>query len=144
MSRAVPQQALDLIREFEGCRLEAYKCPAGVWTIGYGSTHGAREGDRWSQAEADERLEQDASVLCATICRDTNGHGLNDNQLSALISLAYNIGMGALKGSTLMRFIRRGDYESAADQFERWNKAGGKPLAGLTRRRKAERELFES
>jgi lysozyme len=133
---------MDIIQEFEGCKLTAYLCPAGVWTIGWGSTGlGVSKGVVWTQAEADERYIKDMAVFKAGVQKLVTVP-VNKNQLEALTSFAYNLGIGALKGSTLLKFLNDGNYQAAANQFLRWDKANGKVLAGLARRRAAERNLF--
>lgn len=133
--------AVPLIKEFEGCKLKAYKCPADVWTIGYGHTDGVKEGDEITQQEADRLLADDVHSFTAGVQRLVTSD-INRNQLGALTSFAFNVGLGNLRHSTLLRMVNAGDFLGAANQFLRWNKAGGKVLAGLTRRREAERQLF--
>ena len=133
--------AIPLIKEFEGCKLKAYLCPAGVWTIGYGHTDGVKEGDEITQQEADRLLASDVDLFTIGVQRLVTSD-INRNQLGALTSFAFNVGLGNLRHSTLLRLVNKGDFVGAANQFPRWNKAGGKVLAGLTRRREAERKLF--
>ena len=133
--------AIPLIKEFEGCKLKAYKCPADVWTIGYGHTNGVKEGDEITQQEADRLLASDVDLFTTGVQRLVTSD-INRNQLGALTSFAFNVGLGNLRHSTLLRLVNKGDFVGAANQFPRWNKAGGKVLAGLTRRREAERQLF--
>ena len=133
--------AIPLIKEFEGCKLKAYKCPADVWTIGYGHTSGVKEGDEITQQEADRLLADDVHSFTAGVQRLVTSD-INRNQLGALVSFAYNLGLGNLRHSTLLKLVNAGDFVGAANQFSRWNKAGGKVLTGLTRRREAERQLF--
>ena len=133
---------LELIKEFEQCRLVAYKpTPDDVWTCGYGSTDGVTETTVWTAEEADAALERD--VADAEECVEKHVTALlNENEFSALVSLAFNIGCHAFGGSTLVRMLNEGDFDGAEAQFKRWNKQAGRELAGLTRRREAERELF--
>jgi len=141
-AKAAPKAVnLDLIKQFEGCRLVAYKCPAGVWTIGYGHTHTAKPGQRISQARADELLKHDIKWVERTVEQAVTVP-LTMNQKAALYSFIYNVGAGAFRSSTLLRLLNQGDYTGAQKQFQRWNKAGGKVLRGLTRRRKAEAKMF--
>ena len=133
--------AVPIIKEFEGCKLKAYLCPAGVWTIGYGHTDGVKEGDEITQQEADRLLADDVHSFSAGVQRLVTSD-INRNQLGALTSFVFNVGLGNLRHSTLLRLVNKGDFVGAANQFPRWNKAGGKVLAGLTRRREAERKLF--
>lgn len=132
---------LDLIKSFEGLKLQSYKCPADVWTIGYGSTgKDIGPGMTWTTVQAEERLAKDL-VKFELAVQHMLTVAVNENQFSALVCFCYNIGEGALGKSTLIKMLNAGDA-GAADQFLRWNKAGGKELAGLTRRRVAERDLF--
>ena len=133
--------AVPIIKEFEGCKLKAYLCPAGVWTIGYGHTDGVKEGDEITQQEADRLLADDVHSFTAGVQRLVTSD-INRNQLGALVSFSFNLGLGNLRHSTLLKLVNAGDFVGAANQFPRWNKAGGKVLAGLTRRREAERKLF--
>ena len=149
------ERGLALIKEFEGCKLSAYQCPAGIWTIGYGST---RYGDGTpvgkgrtlpSELAALELLK----VTLVQFEKDVNSLvkvPITQNQFDALISFAYNLGSDidkddiaeGLGDSTLLKKLNDRDYFGAAAEFHKWNKAGGKSLAGLTRRRNAEAELF--
>lgn len=133
---------INLIKEFESCKLSAYKCSAGVWTVGWGSTGSAiTDGTTWTQAQADARLAQDLAVFERGV--DGSVHvELTQNMFNALVSLSYNIGLGDFHKSTLLKLLNVGDYAGAADQFLVWNKAGGKISKGLQRRRIAERKLF--
>lgn len=133
--------AYALIREFEGVRLEAYCCPAGVLTIGYGSTKGVKAGMKITQAQADKRLANDVAVYVRGV-NEAIRWPLNQNQFDALVSFAFNVGVNALKNSTMAKLINAGDISAASNEFARWNKAGGKVLEGLSRRRAAERRLF--
>ena len=134
--------ALDLIKKWEGCKLTAYKCSADVWTIGWGSTgQGIKEGVVWTQAQADSRLAADVRKFAAGVFGAVTARA-NANQLGAMISLAYNIGLGAFRSSTLLRLFNAGDTSGAHAQFPRWNKAGGKVVNGLTNRRKDEAAVF--
>lgn len=132
-----------LIKEFEGLRLRAYKDIVGVWTIGYGHTRGVLPGETITKAEADVMLRRDLESFEAEVDDMLPVSGATQGQFDALVSLAYNVGVSALKRSTLMRLFKAGQIEEAAAQFARWNKAGGRAVEGLTRRRKAERALFE-
>ncbi len=132
---------LRLIKSFEGLRLSAYQDAAGVWTIGYGTTRNVRPGMTISEANAEAFLQQDLVRFEQSI-NDALQVPVNDNQFSALSCFTYNVGPGAFRSSTLLKMLNQRDVYGAADQFPRWNKAGGRPLAGLTRRRQAERLLF--
>lgn len=134
-------KAAEIIKCFEGCEFKAYKCPAGVWTIGYGHTDGVHEGQEITQLEADDFLMGD--MLDADNCvSDWCEVDLTDEQRAACISFVFNLGCKAFKTSTLLRLLNDGDYDGAAKQFGRWTKAGGVTLSGLVKRREAERALF--
>ncbi|MCU7281712.1 lysozyme [Pseudomonas peradeniyensis] len=135
------QRGLSLIKSFEGLRLQAYQDAVGVWTIGYGTTLGVKAGMSISKEQAERMLLQDVQRFEPEVQRLVTAQ-LNQSQWDALISFTYNLGSANLKSSTLRRLINAGDYAGAAEQFPRWNKAGGKVLPGLVRRRAAERDLF--
>jgi lysozyme len=138
-------KAAELIREFEGLRLEAYPDPASggePWTIGYGHTKGVRKGQKIDLQDAEAMLIDDMSDADDCI-GDWVDIELTDNERAALISFIFNLGCGAFRGSTLLKMLNAdGDRNAIAAQFLRWNKAGGKVMNGLTRRREAERKLF--
>jgi lysozyme len=133
------------IKGYEGCELHAYPDPAtggAPWTIGYGATGpGITKGTVWTQEQADMDLRARVVSLGAFVDSIVK-IVITDEQKAALISFAYNVGKGALKGSTLLRKLNAGDVEGAANEFLRWNKAAGKVMAGLTKRRDGERALF--
>ena len=138
----ISQEGLSLIKKFEGCELEAYKCAAGVWTIGYGSTKGVKEGDTLTEEETDNLLlhemdEYEGYVLEAVEMP------LSQHQFDAIVSWTFNLGPSNLKASTMLKVLNKGNYEDVPAQIKRWNKAGGKVLEGLIRRREAEALLFE-
>lgn len=133
-----------LVAEFEGCVLEAYYCPAGVLTIGYGHTGpDVYPGMVISSEEAVALLDTDLNKFRQAVVRLVDV-SLTENQFAALVSLTYNIGIGAFQKSTLLRKLNTGDYEGAANEFKRWNKGGGQVLRGLVRRRAAEEALFRT
>jgi len=138
----ITSKSLDLVKHFEGCKLSAYKCPAGVWTIGYGHTAGVKQGDTCTQMQADLWLKNELSAQERTINEFVTVK-ITQNQRDALASFIYNVGPGAFKNSTLARKLNNGDYIGAAAEFSKWTKAGGKTLPGLISRRAAERALFE-
>jgi len=140
-----PSQAcIDFIKSFEGFKESAYKCPAGVWTIGYGTTENVQIGDTVTEKEATELLRGDIQEAADAI-DDLVDVELTQNQYDALCSLIYNIGREAFKNSTLLRLINSGhSAKECGPQFDRWNKAGGVVLNGLTRRRSEERKMFEA
>lgn len=143
------EKGFALIKEFEGCKLKAYLCSAGVWTIGWGSTYyqdGSRvkEGDKITQAEADELFLNTLQpyVECVNKHLKTS---VNQNQFDALVSLVYNIGCGGFKKSSVLRFVNLNpNGDNIGPAFLLWNKAGGKVIKGLQRRRAAESELYYS
>lgn len=133
---------LSLIKSFEGCELRAYKCPAGVLTIGFGHTGpDVTSGLVITAHRAEELLQGDLARFERAVAAALRVP-VAANQFAALVSLAYNIGPAALAKSTLLRRLNAGRTQEAADQFLVWNRAGGRVLAGLTRRREAERALF--
>lgn len=132
------QAGIDLIKQFEGCHLKAYKCPAGVWTIGYGHTAGVKAGQTITQAEAERILVEDLEKYEAKVNK-YHRYRWNQNEFDALVAFAFNLGSidQLTAGGTRNR-------EVIAEKMLQYNKDGGKVLAGLTRRRQAERELFLS
>lgn len=139
--------AVSLVKEFEGCRLEAYPDPGSGGdpiTIGWGATGpGIRMGVTWTQQQADDRLEADVNRFMDGVLAAVKAPNPTPNEIGALTSFAYNVGLGAFRSSTLLRMYNAGDRKGAAGQFLRWDKAGGKVMRGLTRRRQAEKALFE-
>ena len=142
-TRQIGQKGLDLIKRFEGLRLRSYLCPANVWTIGYGHTGAVKRGQQITSEQAEELLKSDL-VRFEKIVSESVNVPLKQQQFDALVSLAFNIGTNAFANSTLVRMLNAANYAGAADQFLRWNQAGGRVLDGLTRRRQAERALFLS
>ncbi len=147
MSKEALAVADRLTRKWEGCKLQAYPDPATggkPWTIGWGSTGpGIEKGTVWTQAQADARHKWDLENFMIGV-KAAVKKPATAGQLGAMTSLAYNIGIGAFRGSTLLRLFNAGDAKGAADQFPRWNRANGKVTEGLTRRRKDERREFLS
>lgn len=129
------QTGIDLIKKFEGCKLKAYKCPTGVWTIGYGHTSGVKEGQTITQKQADNYLILDLKIFENHV--NNLKLPLNQNQFDALVSFTYNCGPGNLK-----TLVKNRSLEQIAEALLLYNKAGGTTLLGLLKRRKAERELF--
>ena len=132
-----------LIAEFEGFRSCPYRDAVGVWTIGYGSTKGVGPGTRCiTKAQALARMKREVSATYGKAVDDLPVK-LNQHQFDALTSFVYNVGPGGVASSTgIGAALRRGDFKRAADELLKWNKAGGRELEGLTRRRQAERRLF--
>ena len=136
----------DLVKSFEGCVLKAYPDPAtggDPWTIGVGATGpGIAKGVVWTQEQADDRLMADLGRFGRGVWNAIREKETTQNRFDALVSFAFNVGLGNLLSSTLLRKHVAGDYAGAADQFSRWNKAAGKVMTGLTRRRAAEAALY--
>lgn len=140
--RRINAAGMALIKDSEGCSLEAYKDPVGVWTIGYGHTGSdVAPGLIISQGRADQLLQEDLAKFEAGVS-DLVKVPISDNQFAALVSFAYNLGLAALADSTLLRKLNAGDYQGAAEEFPRWVNAGGQRLPGLVTRRERERRLF--
>lgn len=132
----INNEGLELIKSFEGCRLIAYLCPAGKWTIGYGHTSGVKKGQVITREQAENMLKSDLKTYEKHV--EDNVHiDLNENQFSALVSFCYNCGMGNLR-----TLVKGRTAEQIAEAILLYNKANGTALNGLIRRRKAERELF--
>ena len=140
-TRQIGQKGLDLIKRFEGLYLRSYKCPADVWTIGYGHTKNVNGNQIITSEQAEQLLRSDLRVF-EKVVSDAVTVPLNQNQFDALVSLAFNIGGSNFGSSTLLRMLNAANYAGAADQFLRWNRAGDRVLDGLTRRRQDERALF--
>lgn len=138
----ISQAGIDLIKRFEGCRLSAYLDPIDVPTIGYGHTEGVKMGDTITQEQADKLLAQDVAVRVRAV-NSILIKPVTQGQFDALVSFAYNVGVGNLLKSTMMKMINRGEAEDAGSQLLLWDKAGGRVYPGLTRRRKAELALYE-
>lgn len=138
----IGSKGLELIKQFEGLKLTSYLCPANVWTIGYGSTgpH-VKEGMTITEQEAEDLLKEDINKFeeCVNQAVEVD---LTQEEFDALVSFSFNVGCVAFMGSTLLRLLNAGNKQAAAQQFPRWNKAAGKVLAGLTRRREAEKALY--
>lgn len=132
---------LNLIKHFEGLWLRAYKCPANIWTIGYGHTTGVCPDDVITEDQAISLLRKDIAESERAVNQYVHVP-LTQNQFDALVSFVFNLGVGNFSTSTLLKKINAGDYDGAAREFGRWVNAGGKALPGLVRRRKAESALF--
>ncbi|BAP37796.1 putative lysozyme [Acinetobacter guillouiae] len=141
----ISANGINLICGFEGLELKAYDDGVGIWTIGYGTTviNGVKvkKGDTCTNEQAKSYMAQDLKKFESAVNTSVKVP-LNQNQFDALVSLTYNIGTGAFKDSTLLKKLNAKDYKGAAAQFDRWNRGGGRVLAGLVKRRKAEMELF--
>ena len=139
------QAGLDLIKRFEGCKLKAYQDAVGIWTIGYGHTGpNVHDGLTITQKQADDILAQDVGRFASGVAANVRV-SLTQSEFDALVSFAFNVGLGAFKTSTLLRLLNdNADRNVVASQFLRWNKAGDKVLEGLTKRKNAEKALFLS
>lgn len=150
MARKLNQAGIDLICGFESCKLVAYLCPSGIWTIGWGHTGpDVFKGRKITQAQADQILLDDLDKFCREV-ESLVKVDIDDDQFAALVSFAFNVGSDidaddiaeGLGDSTLLKKLNSGDFAGAAKEFTKWNKSGGKVLLGLVRRRKAEQNLF--
>lgn len=140
----ISQKGIDLVKSFEGLELKAYKDSVGVLTVGWGSTGShVTAGMTITKEQAEQLLKKDLECFEKGVS-DLVKVKLTQNQFDALVSFSFNLGLGNLKSSTLLKKLNASDYTGASKEFERWNRAGGKVLAGLTRRRIAERDLFLS
>ena len=139
----IGSKGIELIKHFEGCELEAYKCAAGVWTIGYGHIKGVTSDSVITQEQAEQMLVEELHEYEGYINNMVTVE-LNQNQYDAMVSWVYNLGGGNLKASTLLKVVNQGEFDGVPAQIMRWNKAGGKVLEGLTRRRQAEADLFSA
>ena len=140
MAMKITNAGLDIIKKYEGCRLEAYKCPAGVWTIGYGHTKGVKPGMKITVAKADEYLKSDCKASENAVNKYQKKYNFNQNQFDALVSFTFNCGAGNLK--TLLDNGNR-DIDTISKKIPLYNKAAGKELSGLTKRRNSEKALFD-
>lgn len=135
-----------LVKSFEGCELKAYPDPGSggdPWTIGWGATGcDIKRGVTWTQEQCDARLEFDIAKFADGVSKLIGDAPTKQREFDALVSFAFNVGLANLKSSTLLRLHKAGDKAGAAGQFVRWNKAAGKVMRGLTRRREAEAKLY--
>lgn len=138
----ISAEGLALIKKFEGCELEAYQDAVGVWTIGYGHIKGVKEGMTITKQQAEEMLLEELVEYENYVLEAVN-HQLDQCMFDALVSWTYNLGPSNLNASTMLKVLNAGDYDAVPEQIKRWNKAGGKVLTGLVRRREAEALLFE-
>ena len=139
--RKTNDAGLELIRTSEGLRLNAYRCPAGVWTIGYGHTGDVKKGDRITEHQANVVLNLDLEHSEGRVAYWVKAP-ITDNQFAALVSFTFNLGEGALARSSLLKKVNAGADTAAAAEFLKWVYATGRVLPGLVRRRAAERRLF--
>jgi len=138
----ISKEGIALIKKFEGCELEAYKCAAGVWTIGYGHTKDVKEGEVITKEEAESMLVHELQEYCNDVDIAVKVD-LKQNEFDALVSWTYNLGPTNLNSSTMLRVLNEGKHDDVPTQIKRWNKAGGEVLKGLIRRRNAEALMFE-
>jgi lysozyme len=139
----ISQEGLSLIKFFEGCKLKAYKCSAGVPTIGWGSTQGVSMDMEISQQRADALLLEDVAVYEKEVNKSVKVP-LEQNQFDALVAWTFNLGGSNLRKSTMLKVLNEGKYDLVPAEMRRWNKAGGETLEGLVRRREAESKLFKN
>lgn len=132
---------LDLLKNYEGFSPTAYRDIAGIWTIGFGFTEGVKPGDAMTMDDALVRLDAELAPREAQITEMCT-QPATDNQHAAMTCLAYNVGINNFRGSTVLRMHNAGNTEAAADAFLLWDKAGGKVVPGLIRRRHSERALY--
>jgi lysozyme len=142
--RSISDAGVELIKSFEGLRLQAYQDSVGIWTIGYGSTRGVREGDLISNEQADARLREDLEAAQTCVRSAVHMVRLTQHQFDALVSFVFNLGCRAFRNSTMMRKLEIGDFAAAADQFQYWTRAGLDHPAGLIKRRDAEAAWFRT
>ena len=137
----IGNKGIELIKSFEGLFLTAYKCPASIWTIGYGHTKGVKQGQQITANKAEEFLREDVAQFEKDVLKQNLK--LTQNQFDAFVSFVFNVGGGNFQKSTLLRTAKVNSNDpSIKDEFLRWNKAAGKVLPGLTRRRQAEANLY--
>ena len=138
----ISEEGINLIKKFEGCELEAYQDAVGVWTIGYGHTKNVQEGQVIKQEEAESMLLHELLEYCDYVEKAVEVD-LTQHQFDALVSWTYNLGPTNLNRSTMLKVVNANNMGEVPTQIKRWNKAGGKVLDGLVRRRKAEALMFE-
>lgn len=138
----INQKGINLIKTFEGCKLKAYQDQGGVWTIGYGWAQNVHPNDVWEQGHADYMLIKALDQFEHAVTAGIGISKTTNNQFSAMVSLAYNVGQGNFVKSSLLKHHKAGEYAEAADSFLMWDKVAGRSNAGLARRRRAERSLY--
>jgi GH24 family phage-related lysozyme (muramidase) len=142
---SVSKRGIDLIKQYEGCKLTAYWDKWGkVWTIGYGWTIGVKKGDRWTQAKAEKMLAEGVKPYAKAVADAIGTTPTTQGAFDAMTSFCYNAGPTNFRKSSMLRFHRQGNRTAAGNAFLAWNKAGGVVLKGLVRRREAERALYLS
>jgi lysozyme len=138
----ISEEGKCLIKKFEGCELKAYRCPAGKLTIGFGHVKGVKEGDEWSQSHAEHMLDVELEEYEGYV-NDMVTAPLSQSQFDALVAWIYNLGPSNFKKSTLLKVLNEEEYDQVPREIKRWNKANGKVINGLIRRREAEARLFK-
>jgi len=141
IDRHISQRGIDLIKKFEGCKLNEYKDSVGVYTIGYGHTKGVYPGMRITEKEAEDLLKSDL-IFFEDCIKKLVKVELTQNEFDALVSWTYNLGCGSLRKSTMLKYLNEDKKQSVTSEMVKWNKAGSVVLKGLILRRKAEAELF--
>tara|TARA_R100000231_G_scaffold133542_1_gene106504 strand:- start:3661 stop:4104 length:444 start_codon:yes stop_codon:yes gene_type:complete len=139
----ISEEGKALIKKFEGCKLEAYQCQAGVWTNGWGATKDVKKGDVWSQSYADERFDGDIIEYEDYVNKYVEV-SLEQHQFDALCSWVYNLGPKNFRESTMLKKINQQNFDEVPKEIRRWNKAGGEVSQGLVRRREAEALLWDN
>lgn len=145
-AKTISAKGIGLIKSFEDLRLSAYDDGVGKWTIGFGTTiypngHPVQEGDVCTEIQAEQYLHNDLATFERTV-NSAVKVPIHQHQFDALVSLTYNIGSNAFRHSTLLKNLNNHDYKAAAEQFDVWNRGGGRVLKGLVRRRQIEKTLF--
>ena len=138
----ISEKGISLIKHFEGCGVEAYQDSVWIWTIGYGTIKGVKEGDQITQDEAEHLLQEEMPEYEGYI-NEMVKVPLEQTQFDALCSWVFNLGPNNLKSSTLLKVLNESRYDEVPEQIVRWNKAGGQVLQGLVKRRQAEADMFE-
>lgn len=137
------KSGLQLTERFEGVRLSAYQDTAGVWTIGYGHTHGVKQGDTCTIEQAEQWLIED-TTWAVSVVNALVKVTLTQPIFDSLVDFTFNLGSGNFQHSQLLSLINQEKFEEAANEFDKWDRAGGQVVAGLLRRRNAEKEEFEA
>mgnify|MGYP003638022248 CR=1 FL=1 len=139
----ISSEGIELIKKFEGCETTAYQDSVGVWTIGFGHTKGVQEGQSCSMQDAETMLSEEMDEYEGYI-NSMVDVDLNQNEFDSLVAWVYNLGPTNLRESTLLKILNAGDKDGIPEQINRWNRAGGKILQGLVRRRQAESLMFQN
>lgn len=140
----ISERGLEFIKQHEGCKLEAYQDSVGIWTIGYGHIVGVKQDDTCTQEQAEAWLMEDVASISEKCINWMVKVPLTQPEFDALCSFTFNLGCSALRNSTLLKKLNQSDYDGASLEFHKWDHAGGKQIAGLTKRRADEAALFEA